>query len=146
MEQLAQQKRYTLTLFSGLTPEQLAYRYGDNKWRVQEILQHLIDCERILTYRALRFARHDITPLPGFEEDWYVMQSGAMDRSITNMLEEYAIVRDASTALFRSFTPLMLTFTGTANNGQFTVNAMPYLVAGHELHHLRILRERYQIS
>lgn len=146
MEQLRRQKQHTLQLFSGLTAEQLAYRYAEDKWRVQEILQHLIDCERILCYRALRFARKDSTPLPGFEEDWYVTHSAAMERSINEMLEEYAVVRDASIALFRSFTPAMRALTGTANNGQFTVNAIAFVVAGHELHHLRILKERYQIG
>lgn len=141
----AKQMQETVELYSALTPEQLQFAYAEGKWTVQEVLQHIIDCERVMTYRAMRFARKDTTPLPGFDENLYVETSGAMQRSITDMLIEFQAVRAATIAFFKSCSADMLQAGGIANNGNFTVNAYAWILVGHELHHRAILHERYAI-
>ena len=107
------------------------------------MLLHQIDSERIFAYRALRFARADNQNLLGFEQDDYVANSGANSRSINSLLAEYDAVRASTVALAESFTEEQLDRRGTANNGPATVRALLFIIAGHELHHLNIIRERY---
>lgn len=132
-----------IQLFSGLQQAQLTYRYAEDKWTVQEVLQHIIDTERIMQYRALRFARKDNTPLPGFEENDYVKNAGTERRSINEMLTEFEYVRRSGISMFSSFSQEALARAGTANNGTVTANAIAYVIAGHALHHIHILYERY---
>ena len=141
----AQQVQETVNLYASLTSTQLAYAHAEGKWTVQEVLQHIIDCERVMTYRAMRFARKDTTPLPGFDENLYVETSGAMQRSIEDMISEFQALRAATIAFFKSCTPEMLQASGMANGGNFTVNAYAWILVGHELHHMAILQERYGI-
>jgi len=125
-------------------PEQrLLHKYADNKWTIKEILVHIIDDERIYAYRALCFARNEKTKLPGFEQDDYVVFSNANERSIENILREYGAVRRATITLFESFDDAALLRAGTANNNKATVRALGYHMAGHELHHINIIKERY---
>src|SRR5437016_4561864 len=102
-------------LFLSLTPKRLLYRYASNKWTLKEILVHLIDDERIYTYRALRFARNDQTELPGFEQDAYAIECGANERSSDDLLKEFALVRRSTIALFNSFDDRVLTRSGVAS-------------------------------
>lgn len=125
-------------------PEQkLLYRYADGKWTIKEVLVHIIDDERIYAYRALRFARNDKTELPGFEQDDYARHSRANERDIKDILDEYAAVRDSTIALFNGLEEEALARGGVANENFVTVRALAYHIAGHELHHINIIKERY---
>jgi uncharacterized damage-inducible protein DinB len=130
-------------LVRSLSEEKLLFRYAEDKWNIKEILLHITDAERIFCYRALRFARQDSTPLSGFDEGAYTPVSGATERSRESLLEEYASVRLATLSLFDNFTPEMLRSIGTASDKEVSVRALGYIIAGHEIHHRNILRERY---
>jgi uncharacterized damage-inducible protein DinB len=130
-------------LLSSLSEAQQHYRYAEGKWTVKEILGHLIDAERIFAYRVLRIARNDTTPLPGFDENAYVAASNAQKRSMEELLNEFAVVRASTLALLKSLSPPILEYTGTVSNHPISARALAYIIAGHELHHLDIIRERY---
>lgn len=119
------------------------YRYAEGKWTIKDILQHLIDCERIFAYRALRFARKDSTDLPGFDEDLYANQSNGSSRSIQSLLTELAVVRQATLSLFNTFNEEQLLCIGTANSNRMSVQALGFVIIGHQNHHQRIFEERY---
>jgi hypothetical protein len=117
--------------------------YAPGKWTVKDILQHMIDTERIFAYRALRIGRSDKTPLPGFEEDFYASHTTAAKRSVDELLEEYAVVRQATILLFRSFSDQMLQNEGTSSGTAISALAIGFTIAGHVIHHVNVLRERY---
>lgn len=135
--------RATRELVLSLPEETLLFRYAPGKWTIKEILVHLSDDERIYSYRALRFARNDKTELPGFEQDHYALHSGADERSVRDILRELAAVREATIALFQSFDKETLLRSGVANGAVMSVRAAVYHLAGHELHHVNIIKERY---
>jgi len=143
LAQLAQQLAEVEALIGPLTDEQALTNYDPGKWSIKEVLLHLLDTERIFAYRALRIARGDQQPLPGFDQEAYGPEAGANNRPLTDILAEYAAVRAATLALFRSFTSAQLDRMGTASNCPVSVRALVFVTAGHEAHHLRILRERY---
>jgi hypothetical protein len=126
-----------------LSEEKLLFRYDEGKWSIKELLQHLIDTERIMSYRALRFSRNDATELQGFDENWYVDNSNGNDRNSSELIEEFTCTRSASISLFKSFTYEMLLLSGTANESDITVRALGFIIAGHQMHHLKIIKERY---
>ncbi|MFA5297595.1 MAG: DinB family protein [Lutibacter sp.] len=126
-----------------LSEEKLVFRYDEGKWTIKELVQHLIDTERIMSYRALRFSRNDTTELSGFNENWYVENSNGNDRNFNDLVEEFTSTRQASISLFKSFTNEMLTLSGTANGSDMTVRALGFIIAGHQMHHLKIIKERY---
>ena len=128
---------------SSIPEEKLLHRYAENKWTIKEILVHIMDDERIYAYRALRIGRNDKTPLPGFEQDDYVLYSKANERSLTEIFQEYATIRNATISLFNSFDNDALMRTGTANEHVVSVRALAYHIAGHELHHMNVIREKY---
>jgi uncharacterized damage-inducible protein DinB len=130
-------------LFLSLTPEKLLYRYAPNKWTLKEILVHLIDDERIYTYRALRFARNDNKQLHGFNQDDFIRFSRANERDLNNILEEYEAVRKATITFFNGLPDEALTRIGKTNESMASVRALAYHITGHELHHLNIIKERY---
>lgn len=130
-------------LMLSLPEERLLAAYAKDKWSIKETLVHIMDDERIYAYRALRIARNDKTALPGFEQDDYVPHSRANERSIQNILDEYQTIRAATISLFDNLWPEDLLRTGTANNHEVSVRALAYHIAGHELHHLGIIRGRY---
>ena len=119
------------------------YRYAEGKWTIKDIIQHLIDAERIFTYRALRFARNDKTALPGFNENDYANQTNANKRSIQDLLTELAGVRQATLSLFKSLSTEELLRIGTASNNPMSVRALGFTIIGHQNHHQRIFKERY---
>lgn len=119
------------------------YRYAEGKWTVKDIIQHLIDAERIFSYRALRIARQDKTPLPGFEENDYVDAAQANNRHIKGLLEELATVRQATLLLFKSFSDDQMKSKGLASNAEISVRALGFITIGHLKHHQRIFKERY---
>jgi uncharacterized damage-inducible protein DinB len=128
-------------------PEQRGgFRYAEGKWTIREVIGHLIDAERIFTYRALRIARSDATPLPGFEENDYVRTAGSDERTLASLGQELAAVRESTVLLFQSLPTDAWVRRGTASGKEISVRAIAYIVAGHPLHHLRILRERYLIG
>jgi DinB superfamily len=117
--------------------------YAPGKWSLKEILQHCIDTERIMAFRSLCFARHDSTPLPGFDEDEYAKNTLANQRSLEDLMAEYDTVRQASVALFKSFDKAMFLHKGTANHSRISPLSLGFVIIGHALHHEKVLRERY---
>ncbi len=117
--------------------------YAPGKWTVRDLLQHVTDTERIFAYRALRFARNDNTPLPGFDENLFAEYSGATRRPLENVLEELRVVRQSSILLFNSFDETALRRTGVMFKFELPVIAVGFTLVGHQNHHLRILEERY---
>jgi hypothetical protein len=140
---LERQHAETQTLLGGLSEEQGASRYEPGKWSVKELVGHLIDTERILSYRLLRIARGDRTPIEGFDQDPYVANSNAGARTLRSLASEFGHVRAATLALVRGLDDAAWSRRGTANENEVTVRALAHIIAGHELHHIRILRERY---
>jgi uncharacterized damage-inducible protein DinB len=119
------------------------YRYAEGKWTIKDIIQHIIDAERIFGYRALRISRNDKTPLPGFEENDYVENTNANGRSIQELLTEFSAVRHSNLLLFKSFSEEQLTRLGIASNHTISVRALGFLMIGHLKHHQRVFQERY---
>ena len=123
--------------------ERLVTPHKPGEWTINEILVHVMDVERIVAYRALRFARNDSTPLLGFEHNDYVPASGANRRRIDSVLDEYRAVRAATIALFDNLEDEALTHAGQANGQPLTVRAAAYFIAGHEQHHINSINENY---
>jgi uncharacterized damage-inducible protein DinB len=119
------------------------YQYEEGKWTIKEIIQHLIDSERVFSYRALRISRNDKTPLPGFDENEYVTNSNGKERSLQSLLTEMAVVRQSTLSLFNSFSQEQLTKIGIASNREVSVRAIGFIIIGHQKHHQKIFIERY---
>lgn len=130
-------------MVSELTEQDGFLAYADGKWTIKDIVQHISDSERIMCTRALRFARNDKTELPGFEENDYVVAADASKKSFFLLMEEFNAVRKASVCLFKSLDPEQLQHSGMANGHEFTAESQGLIMAGHCLHHLNILEERY---
>jgi hypothetical protein len=141
--QLSSQLDQILALLQPLDGQRWLHRYAPGKWSVLELLGHITDTERIFAYRALRIARADATPLPGFEQDPYVEAAEADHCAPALLLSEFEHVRRATVLLCRNFPPSAWTRIGTASNGPMSTRAMAYIILGHAQHHLDILRERY---
>jgi hypothetical protein len=140
---LAKQNESTLALLHGLSEGQAGFRYAPGKWSVKELVAHLSDAERIFAARALRFARADQTPLPGFEEDDYV-RHGAFDRfTLADLGAGFGDVRRSTLSLLKLMPVEASLRRGKANNAEISVRALAYVIAGHELHHMNVLRTRY---
>lgn len=133
-------------LLLSMPEEKWNYAYAPAKWTVAELLMHLVDSERIFAYRALRFARNDKTELSGFDENAYVPTIHAERRTGVSIIEEYKSVRNATICMFRNFDTEMLQRTGIANKNEFSVKLLGAIIAGHETHHLRMLKERYDVG
>lgn len=133
----------TTEFLHSLAKEKLLHRYAPGKWTIKEILAHIVDDERIYSYRALRFARNDRTELPGFDQDEYARYSGANGRDLEGILNEFAAVRHSTITLFNSFSDDALLRSGIASGNIMSVRAAAYHIAGHEMRHLNIIRERY---
>ena len=140
---LEAQRVQMLQLFAGRSERDGSFRYAPGKWTVKETLGHITDTERICAYRALRIARADQTPLPGFEQDDYVKNGAFGERTLAGLAEEFAIVRSASLTLFRSFPEEAWSRRGVANGKEVTVRALAFITAGHAMHHRVMLEERY---
>jgi DinB superfamily len=144
VEALAAQERSTLDLLGPLNETKVrGLTYGSGKWTLKEVVGHLADDERIFTYRALCIARKDSISLPGFDEKTYVQFAGFEDRAFEGVLDEYRAVRRASIAFFLGLTPEAWLRRGIVNGYTASVRGLAFHIAGHELHHLRTLRERY---
>jgi len=123
--------------------EHASVRYGSDKWTAREVIGHLSDCERVFAYRAMRIARGDMTVLPSFDENAYVPAAQFERRTLKSVLGEFLGVRSATIGLVEGLTDEFAARVGNIGSGQMSVRAILYLVAGHELHHLRLFRERY---
>jgi len=140
---LDEQRRQMLLLLSGRTEADGEIRYAPDKWSLKEVLGHVNDGERILSYRALRIARGDATPIEGFEQDDYVRNGPFGRRTLADLVEDYIAVRRATVSLLRNLDEAAWSRRGVANKNEVTVRALAYIIAGHELHHRKILEEKY---
>jgi hypothetical protein len=140
---LTNQNKELIHFFTSIPVFKHEFRYEEGKWTVKDIILHLIDAERVLSYRALRIARNDKTALPGFEENDYVVSARANERDFESLLAEYKTVRQATICLFESFSKENLELLGLASNYSVSVRGIGYIILGHELHHKQIILERY---
>ena len=143
---LAQQLGETLATLRSIPEAKALFRYAPDKWSIKELVGHVIDTERIFSYRALRFARNDATPLPGYEQDDYVLNASFNDVPLAELADEFESVRHASLFLFKHMGREAWMRKGLANESAVSVRALAYIIAGHERHHLEILRSRYLLS
>jgi hypothetical protein len=143
LDHLAGQLLATRAFFGSLPDALHGFRYAEGKWSVREVLQHVVDAERVFAFRAFTFARGDRAELPGFEENDYVPASEADRRPLADILAEYVAVRESTLALLDGLPEAALTRTGVANGRLVSVPALAYQIVGHERHHLAILQERY---
>jgi hypothetical protein len=134
------------TFFYNISEEKSTYAYAPGKWTLKEMLQHIIDAERIFNFRALAFARKETQSLPGFDENTYADKSNANARTWKSLCEEFKAVRKTTDILFESFTNEMLGFSGTANGNPTSANTMGFIVVGHVYHHIKIIEERYLLK
>jgi len=142
IEFLDQQKDSTYNLFNNLDDEKANYAYAEGKWTIKQALGHMIDTERVFAFRLLCFSR-EFVELPGFEQEAYVNGSNANSRAIQNLAAEFRATRESNLYLFRSLTEEQLNKKGIASGYLVSVRALLYMIAGHELHHLAIVKERY---
>lgn len=133
----------TTALLKTISEEKSLKRYAPDKWSIKEVVGHLSDNERIFTYRALRFARNDKNALPGYESDDYITYGDFDKRDWQGLIKEFETVRGATVALFKSLDETAWTRQGVANNDSISVRALAYITAGHELHHVKLIKELY---
>lgn len=126
-----------------LPMDKFDYRYAEGKWTIKEIIQHIIDTERILAYRALRISRNDSTPLPGFDENTYAVNTPANTRSLQDLLTELSAVRHSNLLLFKSFSEEQLLSKGIASDQPISVRAIGFMIIGHQKHHQNVFLEKY---
>lgn len=143
LEILDKQQEMVLAFFKNISEEKSLYRYAPEKWSVREVLGHIVDGERIFAYRALRFSRNDKTNLPSFEENEFVRQSNYNDIPLPDLVDQFWTLRNTNLAMLKNFSDEMWMRTGSANNNIISVRAVAFLMAGHLIHHLNVLRERY---
>lgn len=143
LDELERSGEATRGLLEGFGEEGAGLRYAPDKWSVKQVLGHVRDSERVFAYRALSFARGEAAPLPGYDQDAYVAQAGDDRRTLADLLDEHASVRRASLTLLRGLPPGAEERVGTANGLRFGLAAVPYVMLGHELHHVDVLRDRY---
>lgn len=132
--------------FAQFSEQESLFRYEEGKWSIKELLGHMIDTEQIMSYRALAFYRGEKQTLAGFNENEYAREADFDKIPYSDLLERYEIVRKSSVALFKNFDAAQTAKIGDANNNEMSVRALVYMIAGHEIHHLNILEERYKIN
>ncbi|MGB3262024.1 DinB family protein [Paenisporosarcina sp.] len=132
-----------LALLSDLDDAQANYRYAENKWTVKEVIGHITDTERVMSYRLLRIARGDRTPLANYDDEQYVREASFHSRSLQNLLEELKAVRYATLHLIKGLNEDAFLRKGVASNHEISTRALAYIIAGHELHHVNILKDKY---
>jgi uncharacterized damage-inducible protein DinB len=143
---LRQSGRELLDAVAAIPEDRGGFRYAEGKWSIREVLGHLIDAERIFSYRVMRIARGDRTPLPSFDENEYVKTAGSDARTLASLMREFGAVRESSVQLFESLPDDTWGRFGVAGGKDISVRALAYITVGHAMHHLRILRERYGVS
>lgn len=144
IDELIQSHSHELLEFiQSLPNDQEDFAYAEGKWTIKEVIQHCIDAERVFVYRALRFARKDATPLPGFDENEYALAAKQNNRSFTAVKTEFELLRKSTDLFLLSLQEDDLSFEGTANGKSISLNAICYIIFGHLLHHQKVLIERY---
>jgi hypothetical protein len=143
LQLMSQQIKETTDLLRNITDAQGEYRYAPGKWSLKEVIGHMSDTERVMSYRLLRFARGDQTPLMGFDEKTYVNGAAFELHSVQDLLEELAAVRQATLYLLHGLTDEAWERAGKANDNDVTVRGLAFIIAGHELHHRKIIDELY---
>ncbi|SDU02597.1 DinB superfamily protein [Polaribacter sp. Hel1_33_78] len=143
IENLVASQKVFDDVLRNLPVEKHNFSYAEGKWTIKELIQHIIDTERVFSYRALCFARNDNTSLPGFDQDVFVENDNANDRNYYDLLNEMEVLRKSSIQLFKSFSDEALLRVGVASNNKISVRALGYLFSGHQMHHLNIIKERY---
>ena len=141
--ELAADRDKTIAFFKSIPAEKEHFAYADGKWTITQLLRHIIDCERIFAYRALRFARFDDTNLAGFDEDFYMAGLLSKKENLTDLIQEFQAVRQATISLYATLNDDMLDFQGTANNLKISARAIGFCVIGHNVHHCGVIQERY---
>jgi uncharacterized damage-inducible protein DinB len=142
LQVLADDQASSYNLFHSLTEEQAIHTYADGKWTLKEVLGHMIDTERVFSFRAFVFSREDIS-LPGFDQETYVSSTDFNSRSIQSLADEFKAVREATLFLYRSLSDQQLAANGVASGALVKVAALVYMTAGHEIYHLKLINERY---
>jgi hypothetical protein len=140
---LEQQIQATLALLEGVSEEKSLFRYGADKWSIRQVIGHMIDGERVFSYRALTFARADKVQLSGFDENYYVAQASFDDISLSDLSAEFMALRSANVLMFKHLDADAWTRDGIASDNRITVLALAYIMVGHVRHHSNILQERY---
>ena len=140
---LQKSKRDVLAFFDSIPEQKHTFRYEEGKWTIKDILQHMVDVDRIFSYRALRFGRGDTVALPGFEVDDYSGPARANERDMASLLEEFETVRTGTQLLFNSLPPESLTHIGTASGSSISVRAIGFKLVGHDTHHCEVIKNRY---
>lgn len=141
--ELENSKETTLDFIKLIPKEKEDFVYEEGKWTMKEVLQHIIDCERVYTYRAFRFSRFDATELSGFDENLYISNTKNLEISIENIYKEFESVRNSTISLFRPMTNKMLDFKGLANQVTFTARSLGFMAVGHNLHHINFVKKNY---
>lgn len=132
-----------VAFFKNIDSEKLTYSYQEGKWTIKELIVHVIDTERVFQYRALGFARGDKTDFPGFSEQDYALNSNANKRALAALLDEFIAVRKSTITLFQSFDEKTLLLIGNANKSTMSIRAIAYLIVGHQMHHVAVVKKRY---
>lgn len=145
LEELKNSADQTLELYQKLSEEQSNFAYAEGKWTLKELLQHLIDAERIFIYRALRFSRNDKTELSGWDEESYAKEYFLNQVSLKNLMEEFDFLRKSNIIFFRNLNEEIFSRKGVANGNEISVETLGKLIVGHNVHHLNIVKERYLI-
>ena len=140
---LSSQMHEFYTLANAIRGDKALTPYAEGKWTLKEMIGHMIETERVFAYRALSISRGDKTELPGMDQDQWMKDSNYNDRSVANLCNEYLAVRTSTIHLFQNMTKKMINTSGIASGVEFSVRALAFIIAGHELHHLEIIREHY---
>lgn len=143
LDELYQQHLDTIDLITSLDDETLLSAYAPGKWTILELVVHLMDTERVFSYRALRFSRNDTTELPGFDENSFAANSEANQRKVLSLVKEYSLIRSCTIELFRGLSQTQLNRTGIANGNAMKTSAIPYILCGHEIHHRNVIESLY---
>jgi len=142
---LENQIQSSIELLESIGEAKANFAYAEGKWTIKQVLGHIIDTERIMTFRALSFARGEKQPIPGFEQDDYVNEANFNERTLKGLISEFKAVRESNIILFKSFDENILSRKGIASGNEITVLALLFIIAGHEKHHLNVLKEKYGI-
>ena len=146
IKELTDQVLNIQAIISQIPEDKENYRYAEGKWSIKEIIGHIIDTERVLGYRAMRFARKDKTPLPGYDENWFVANANFQKQTLYSLGHEFAIVREANLALFKVWDEEAMSQMGVANNLDVSVRAILFMIAGHATHHINVIKTKYLLD
>lgn len=143
IEIMLNENKKTMQLLRKVSEEKSAFRYEEGKWTLKEVLGHMIDVERVFSFRAYQFSRKDPQPLPGMEQEDHIEAYNYSGRTFADMLDEFENLRSANTGMFRGFTEEMGMRSGLASGFKFTLRSIAYILAGHEIHHRKFIEEKY---